>query len=324
MERGVRDWRVGGLENWSNGVLGYWSNGTMGNYKSKSAHTIGALRKFLFPLGVLLVLGCVTLSQATEVRLFDVANKKEMKLSEALQGLQGKKIVLVGEQHDRKGHHEAQLEIIKALHRSGTPVAIGLEMFRTSSQDALDQWVNGRLSEKEFQKVYYGNWGFPWALYSMIFEFAREVKIPMVGLNVPRAVTQQVARKGFNSLSPEQKGNLPFVECVVDPEYMEFVKRAHGSNAHAQMNFNYFCEAQLVWDMAMAIHALRFLDAHPGSMMVILAGSGHAWKKAIPEQISQRSPFPYTVILPEVPDEIDRVRVNLGDADYLMLEISDK
>jgi len=310
------------LENWSNAVVEYRSHGAMKNWKSKTPRTLGAFGKRVFLFGIILMLGCVTLSHAAEMRLFDVAKKKEMKLSEALQGLQGKKIVLVGEQHDQSGHHVAQLEIIKALHSSGTPVAVGLEMFRTSSQDALDQWVNGRLSEKEFQKVYYDNWGFPWALYSMIFEFAREVKIPMVGLNVPRAVTQQVVRKGFNSLSPEQKENLPFVECVVDPEYMEFVKRAHGSNAHAQMNFNYFCEAQLVWDMAMAIHALQFLDAHPGSMMVILAGSGHAWKKAIPEQIRQRSPFPYTVILPEVPDEIDRVRVNLGDADYLMLGVS--
>jgi uncharacterized iron-regulated protein len=158
----------------------------------------------------------------------------------------------------------------------------------------------------------------------MIFKFAREVKIPMVGLNVPRTVTQQVARKGFDSLSPEQKGTLPFVECVVDPEYMEFVKRAHGSGAHAQMNFNYFCEAQLVWDMAMAIHALEFLNAHPGFMMVILAGTAHAWKKAIPKQIRQRSSFDYAVILPEVPREIDTHRVRLDDADYLMLGISDK
>jgi uncharacterized iron-regulated protein len=324
MERGVRDWRVGGLENWSNGVLGYWSNGTMGNYKSKSAHTIGALRKFLFPLGVLLVLGCVTLSQATEVRLFDVARKKEMKLSEALQGLQGKKIVLVGEQHDQSGHHVAQLEIIKSLHRSGTPVAIGLEMFRTSSQDALDQWVNERLSEKEFQKIYYDNWGFPWALYRRIFEFAREVKLPLVALNVPRAVTQQVARGGFQSLSEEQRTNLPFVECRVEPEYMDFIKRAYGAHGHGQMNFTNFCEAQLVWDKAMALHSIEYVKKNPDRTLVLLAGTGHAWKKGIPERIKERASLTYAVLLPEIPDHLDKDSVTSEDADYLMLEISNK
>jgi uncharacterized iron-regulated protein len=296
----------------------------MGNYKSKSAHTIGALRKFLFPLGVLLVLGCVTLSQAAEMRLFDVAKQKEMKLSEALQDLQGKKIVLVGEQHDRRGHHVAQLEIIKALHRGGTPIAIGLEMFRANSQDALDQWVNGRHSEKEFQKVFYDNWGFSWSLYSMIFGFAREVKVPMVGLNVPRAVTQQVARGGFKSLSEEQRANLPFVECRVDPEYMDFIQRAYGAHGHGPMNFTNFCEAQLVWDKAMAVQALGYVKKNPDRTLVLLAGIGHAWKKGIPERIKERSSLTYAVLLPEIPDHLDKDTVTTEDADYLMVEISDK
>jgi len=125
-------------------------------------------------------------------------------------------------------------------------VAVGLEMFRTNSQDALDQWVNGRISEKEFQKIYSENWGFPWALYSMILEFAREAKLPLVALNVPRALTSR-SPGGFKSLSEEQRAKLPFVECRVEPEYMDFIKRAYGAHGHGQMNFTNFCEAQLVW-----------------------------------------------------------------------------
>ena len=294
----------------------------MKNCKSKSARTVGALRKCLFPLGIILMLGCVTLSQAAEMRLFDIAKQKELKLSGALQDLQGRKIVLVGEQHDRRGHHVAQLEIIKALHRSGTPIAIGLEMFRANSQDALDQWVNGGRSEKEFQKVFYDNWGYPWPLYSIIFGFAREAKIPMVGLNVPRAVTQQVARGGFRSLSEEQRANLPFVECRVDPEYMEFIQRAYGAHGHGPMNFSNFCEAQLVWDKAMAVHALGYVKKHPDRTMVLLAGNGHAWKKGIPERIKESSSLTYAVLLPEIPENLEKDTVTLEDADYLMLGVS--
>lgn len=296
----------------------------MENTESKSASPFGLLKTVPFLLSVILMFGCVTVSHAAEMRLFDVAKKKELKLSEALLSLQGKKVVLVGEQHDRKGHHAAQLEIIKALHRSGTPVAVGLEMFRTNSQDALDQWVNERISEKEFQKIYYDNWGFPWALYSMIFGFAREVKIPMVGLNVPRAVTQQVARGGFQSLSEEQRASLPFVECRVEPEYMDFIKRAHGAHGHGPMNFTNFCEAQLVWDKAMAVHALGYVKKNPDRTMVLLAGNGHVWKKGIPERIKERSSLPYAVLLPEIPDHLDKDTVTIEDADYLMLEISNK
>jgi len=296
----------------------------MKNRNRGAAWTISDLWKRIFALGIVLLFGCVTVSQAAEMRLFDIAKQKELKLSGALEDLQGKKIVLVGEQHDLRGHHVAQLEIIKALHRSGTPVAIGLEMFRANSQDALDQWVDQRRSEKEFQKVFYDNWGFSWSLYSMIFGFAREVKIPLVGLNVPRAVTQQVARGGFRSLSEEQRANLPFVECRVDPEYMDFIQRAYGAHGHGQMNFTNFCEAQLVWDKAMAVHALRYVKKNPDRTLVLLAGIGHAWKKGIPEWIKESSSLTYAVLLPEIPENLEKDTITLEDADYLMLGISDK
>jgi uncharacterized iron-regulated protein len=324
MGREMKEWRGGVLKNCSAGVLEYWSIGAIKNRNSGAAWTIPDLWKRIVALGIGLLFGCVTISHAAEMRLFDLAKKKETKLAEALPGLQGKKIVLVGEQHDRKGHHAAQLEIIKSLHRSGAPVSIGLEMFRTSNQDALDQWVNGRLSEKEFQKVYYDNWGFPWALYSMIFEFARQVLIPMVGLNVPRAVTQQVARGGFQSLSEEQRANLPFVECRVEPEYMDFIKRAYGAHGHGPINFTNFCEAQLVWDKAMALHSIGYVKKNSDRTLVLLAGIGHAWKKGIPERIKERSSLTYAVLLPEIPDHLDKDSVTTEDADYLMLGVSNK
>ena len=108
----------------------------------------------------------------------------------------------------------------------------------------------------------------------------------------------------------------------MDPDYMEFVKSAHGAHPHGGMNFDYFCEAQLVWDKAMAVHALEFLDFHPGRTMIILTGTGHAWKKAIPEQIRQRSPLDCSVILPEVPGAIEKGRITSDDADYLILDLS--
>ena len=43
-------------------------------------------------------------------------------------------------------------------------------MFRSDSQDALDQWLSGKMTEKDFKKVYYDNWNFNWRLYNMIFD----------------------------------------------------------------------------------------------------------------------------------------------------------
>lgn len=254
-------------------------------------------------------------------RLFDVRLEQETTLAQLLPMLREKRIILVGEHHTTESHHWAQLQIIRALHESGVPVVIGLEMFRAEEQDALDSWVNGEMKDADFQKMYYDNWTFPWPLYSMIFEYSRERRIPMVGLNVPREITQQVAMGGFESLSKKDRGRLPLVTCRVDPEYMAFIKRAYGAHAHGQLNFTYFCEAQLVWDKAMAINALEFLRANPGVSMVLLAGTGHAWKKGIPEQIRQRSPLPYVVIFPGVPGHVEPGFVTEEDTDYIVLDL---
>jgi len=251
------------------------------------------------------------------LKLYDISEREMVTLESVLPRLTAGRIVLIGEHHATAAHHEAQLEIIREIAETGLPLAIGLEMFRADSQDVLDRWIEGKTAVEDLRKAFSDNWGFSWTLYDDIFHYARDKKIPMVGLNISRAITRQVAREGFNSLSPEQKGTLPFVECIVDPEYMEFIKRAHGSHAHGKTNFNFFCEAQLVWDKAMAGRALEFLNTRPGFMMIILAGTGHVWKKAMPEQIRKQSTFGNTVILPQVPGEIDAERATLEDADFL-------
>ena len=169
------------------------------------------------------------------------------------------------------------------------------------------------------RKIYYDNWNFPWSAYRMIFEYAREHQIPMIGLNVPREITRQVSRKGFNSLSQAQKGKLAEVSCVVDQQYMNYIRKAFGGHGHGRLNFIYFCEAQLVWDSAMAVYSLDYLKQNPDAVVVILTGTGHAQKGAVPRQIRARSNLPYAVILPEISGSIDAQTISNKEADYIML-----
>ncbi|MGD8961353.1 MAG: ChaN family lipoprotein [Desulfobacterales bacterium] len=254
-------------------------------------------------------------------RLFDLNRGTEMPLSEAVADLKKSSIVLVGEHHSMVQHHRAQLAVIRALKEAGVEVAIGLEMFRHESQPALDKWVAGEIDAQRFEKIYYDNWNFPWQAYGMIFEYARERKIPMIGLNVPREITRKVSRNGFKSLSPEQKGQLAEVSCVVDQQYMNYIRQAFGGHGHGQLNFIYFCEAQMVWDTAFAVYSLDYLNKYPNAVVVLLTGVGHAQKGAVPRQIQLRSEVPYAVILPEVSGSIDRESISSNEADYLMLEL---
>jgi uncharacterized iron-regulated protein len=243
-----------------------------------------------------------------------------MLMSEVIPELKKNRIILVGEHHTNQNHHFAQLNVIQSLNEAGVQVAIGLEMFRNDSQQALDHWVDGNIGEAEFQAIYYDNWTYPWSAYQMIFEYAKKEKIPMIGLNVPRDITRQVSRKGFNSLSEEQKGKLANVSCRVDKEYMDYIKKAFGGHGHGKLNFTYFCEAQLVWDSAMAINTLEYLKKYPDAVVVLLAGTGHVRKGAVPRQIRLRSDTPHAVILPKIKGIIDPQTVGLKEADYIMLD----
>jgi uncharacterized iron-regulated protein len=265
--------------------------------------------------------GCWAGQDNANHRLYDLNQKKELLMSQAVADLKENRIVLVGEHHGNRQSHMAQLAVIRALKEAGLRVAVGLEMFRNESQPALDQWISREIDAERFEKIYYDNWNFPWQAYRKIFEYARNQQIPMIGLNVPREITRQVSRNGFKSLSPQQKGKLSEVSCIVDQEYMNYIRKAFGSHAHGQLNFIYFCEAQMVWDTAMAVYTLDYLKKNPDSIVVILSGAGHAQKGAVPRQIRLRSDLPYAVILPEIPGSIDVATISNADADYIMLDI---
>jgi uncharacterized iron-regulated protein len=230
------------------------------------------------------------------------------------------RVIVIGETHDNKAHHDLQLKIIRTLHEGGLPLAVGLEMFRAESQEMLDKWWRWGMPTEQFEALYRENWGMPWPLYRDIFLYTRQKRIPLVGLNVPREIIAKVAREGYGSLTEAERKRLPpGITCTVDEAYRSFIRRTFTEHARASgRSFDHFCEAQMVWDTAMALYAFDYLDKNPGSRIVILAGSVHAWKRAIPRQIATMRPdVTVSVILPD-PD--GKGGLTVEDADYLVLK----
>ena len=268
---------------------------------------------------VLLAGSCREPNQAGQLELYDLQTRRPITGVQAMDALKSVRLVIVGEHHTDQSHHKAQLQVIRTLNAQSIPLSIGLEMFRKDQQEALNRWVSGDIDERDFQRIYLDNWNFPWALYRNIFITARKNKIPLVGLNVSREITRQVAHQGFSSLSDSQRGELEGVTCNVTREYRDFIRSAFGAHGHGNMDFVSFCEAQLVWDTAMAITALTYLEQHPDRVMVLLAGSGHARKMGIPYQVKSRSPIPFTVLLPHTPDIFEPYSLTAADADFIIM-----
>ncbi|MFO0752101.1 MAG: ChaN family lipoprotein [Thermodesulfovibrionales bacterium] len=271
--------------------------------------------------GILLSLLACAGEDPSSPRVLRVQDKTSIPFDRMIRDIGGADVVLVGESHGERSHHAAQLAVIKALRGVRPPLAVGLEMFRADSQDALDRWIGGEMTLQKFLQIYYDNWSFPWAYYSDIFFYAREKGIPLVGLNIPRRIAQKVAWTGFSSLTPDELKELPpGITCDVDREYMDFIRRTYEAHRGGDAgSFTRFCEAQMLWDKVMARHLVAYLKRNPGSTVVVLAGSGHSWKRGIPEQIRRASGLTYRVILPAPPDGARRDTITPDDADYLLL-----
>jgi uncharacterized iron-regulated protein len=248
-----------------------------------------------------------------------VNDRQEVTFSRMMEELKGSRLIFIGEEHDRLRDHWFQLKVVKALNDGGIPLAIGLEMFTADNQPDLERWIAGKMDEEEFVKRYQLNWSVPWPMYRHIFIYARQHAIPLVGLNVAREITRKVASEGFAALTPKEKKQLPeAITCDVDAAYMSLVRRAFAQHKQGDQLFVRFCEAQMIWNKAMAWRLQEYMGANPGRTVVVMTGKAHAMKPGIAREIPNEGALQYKVILPE--DEIfKRGSVTVADTDYLFM-----
>ena len=236
-------------------------------------------------------------------------------LLEVIDAVKGQKIIYVGEFHDRPANHEVQLQVIKAMHKKNGRIAIGMEMFQRSSQDAINDYIEGRIDEREFliKSAYFKKWGFDYNLYKPILDFAREAKIPVVALNITTELSEKVARTGIDSLSPKERKQIPAEIDLSDEAYRERLKEVFKTHKEfEEKKFDYFFQAQILWDETMAESVNDFLQKNPDYQMIVLAGSGHlTFGSGIPKRTFRRNGFDYKIVL----NDLD---VEKGIGDYII------
>ncbi len=229
----------------------------------------------------------------------DLSTRKT--LSEVIEGASGKKIIYVGEAHDRFSHHTVELEVIKSLYMKDPKLAVGMEMFQRPFQKTLDDYIKGAIDEREFLKTteYFKRWGFDYNLYKPILDFARTEKIPVVALNLRREITEKVSKGGMDSLSEEEKKELPPQMDFSDDEYRNRLREIFEQHkSSGEMDFDWFYQSQVLWDETMAMSIDEYLRKNPDRRMVVIAGGGHvSFGSGIPKRAFRRNGFAYAIIL---------------------------
>jgi uncharacterized iron-regulated protein len=231
--------------------------------------------------------------------------------------LAGKRVVFVGETHDRYEDHLNQLAIIKGLHGLGRDLAIGMEFFQQPFQPVLDDYVAGRISEQDMLRrtEYFERWRFDYRLYSPILRFAREQGIPLIALNIEREITEKVGQGGIAALSDDERARVPAEIDRDDPEYRKRLLAVFEHHPKSESGeFEHFLDVQLLWDEGMAERAARYLAEHPDKTLVVLAGTGHLeYGQGIPQRLLRRAPVESAVVLSGATRELEA-----GIADFLL------
>ncbi len=229
-------------------------------------------------------------------------------LAEVVREAGKKEIVYVGEMHDRFAHHRVQLEVIRALHEAGRKVAVGMEMFQRPFQSVLDDYINGRIGEREFLKKseYFKRWGFDYNLYREILLYAREYRIPVIALNIRREIVSKVSKEGLSALTMEELAEIPPDMDLTDSVYRDRLRQFfEGHQEKGEKNFDFFYEAQVLWDESMAHNLDRFVRERPDHQVVVLAGIGHlAFGSGIPKRSHRLNGKGYALILNT--DDVER------------------
>lgn len=236
-------------------------------------------------------------------------------------------IVLVGESHTSVESHRVQAQVIAALRRAGRRVVLGLEMFPATAPTApLDRWIRGGVDEATFlrESAWYDHWGYPFGYYRDIFALARQHRLPIRGLNAPRALVSQIGRRGLAGIGAMDRAQLPPTIDTTSEEHKQlFValvgggSPTHGAGMPPE-TLQRMLDAQSTWDATMGYHAAQVYEEtnDPKAIVVVLVGSGHvAYGLGIARQATAYIDKPVATVMPVAtsPGAPATVRASLGD-----------
>ena len=255
--------------------------------------------------------------------------RKTVKLTEIINDVIDKPIIYIGERHTNYEDHKVQLELIMELSKRGRKFAIGMEMFQRPFQKAIDDYLSGVISEREFLKAseYFKRWKYDYNLYREIIEFAKAEKIPVVALNLREEIVKKVAEGGLDALTQVEKKEIPQDMDMADEDYKERLMNVFRFHERTSIkNFDNFYQSQILWDETMAHSIAQFMVDKPDYQVVVLAGEQHImFSSGIPKRTYRLNRKDYTTLINGVADDFN---MEIGDfvlfPDFIALPASPK
>ena len=250
--------------------------------------------------------------------------------------LQSVDIIYIGEAHYTPSHVEAALQVLQSVLGGGRTPILGMEMFSWDGQAGLDRYLTSAVTSTEdflIESQWKSNWGGKYADYSPLVDFAKTHGLTLLGLNPPRPLVRNVAKKGLAAMGSDpqvQRWTIPVPFPADDPEYRRVIydqiEQCHAGLS--QEVYQKIYEASVFRDegMASVITTTVKSEAPEPTTFVSYTGAGHIqYGLPIPKRVQRQLGVPVkdvTVYLhaldPEHPEDVDRL-LDERIADYVWL-----
>ncbi|MPM46701.1 hypothetical protein SDC9_93407 [bioreactor metagenome] len=232
-------------------------------------------------------------------------------------------MVFIGEYHNNPICHWMEYEISSALNeKKGGKIILGAEMFESDNQLMLDEYLSGKIKQKNFEdeaKL----WNNYQTDYKPLIEFAKEKGLKFVATNIPRRYASVVAAGGFealDSLSAEAKKFIAPLPITYDENlncYKSMMSMGGMGSGHANANLP---KAQAVKDATMAYFLMQYFKT--GYTFIHFNGSYHSDnKEGIVWYVKKKNPALKIVVISvsEVDDVLNPAPEDLNKGDYTIL-----
>lgn len=255
-----------------------------------------------------LVMGNINIMADCKPFIIDVLFGEPVPFEMMLDDLASVRIIYIGELHTIRRHHEFQKQILRQLAERKLGLALAMEMFAEDHQPILSHWLSSNESVssliRDLGKDHWTNL----EDYEQVLILARDMRIPIVGLNAADGLVRKVAREGVEGLVDADRNNLPEDAITTNPLNDRLLRlKLQVHKAFKDKSLDRIVLAQSFRDATMARAIIRFLDTSEGNdkILVVIAGTGHLnYGFGIPERVHKKNPLPYRIVLPTESGEL--------------------
>ena len=239
--------------------------------------------------------------------------------------ISSKDLIFIGEVHDNPEHHLIQVQILQALLDCCGPATIAMEFFQETQQPVLNRYLQSELDEDAFLKEikWKNSWGFDYSFYRPLMLLAKHHGYSVLAINAPQSVVKKVARHGLKSLDAEEREKLAVDIDLSNEAHRAYVRKAYERHAHGDLKeFEYFYEAQCVWEDTMAENLAEYLKEN-GNKLIAFTGNGHIINKfGVPDRAIKRVPVSMVTIMPYALSQTESVEKEMADYVWLTADYS--